>query len=304
MGIIYLIGCHLFQLIPNDLLVYRGAFKSLGDYPHTCIVKPREFDTDLPVVTVENVERTRRAIEEVFGVDELMQEMRHPSEDDVTTSFLFPLGHGDHYQPVELQAQLIALHSECFHLQATNAELRLRAEAAELARVGVRDDSSPSDEKESKEQEIIALRESLRLKSKECELLKMEMTRYIGITSNDNVEISDSKDTEPPLGAGLTDSTPKITFAREFQKFDFALFTVWKKHERQFAAFVWKPQTWNILSTSSLNKVRQKIGRKQQFVAQIINITRKHASEGSNPYNLQIGSVFNELDVELWLPLE
>lgn len=71
------LGCILINLfghfdVGGKYLPNLATLGGLADYPHTCIVKPKPCDADLPIIPVEEVTSAARTMEKELGVRMLL----------------------------------------------------------------------------------------------------------------------------------------------------------------------------------------------------------------------------------------
>ena len=118
------------QYLPN-----WDVFRGLDDYPRTCVVKPQPFDTNLPNITVEDVEEAANTVQQSLGEDgmALLEPMWQTDDTDPTTVHDDSVLHMDESEESDrvrdLQYQLLSLHHEAFRLKTEKTELQLRLEA-------------------------------------------------------------------------------------------------------------------------------------------------------------------------------
>eukprot|EP00053_Salpingoeca_punica_P018119 m.176382 g.176382 ORF g.176382 m.176382 type:complete len:1028 (+) comp17364_c0_seq1:234-3317(+) len=111
------------------------AFECLDDYPHSCVVKPRDFDTNLPSVTIDDVKQALAAIQDDLGNAELrrlmeswpsLESAKELDTDKFMESLAMSSGVEDDEHVSALEEQLLQLHGECEVLEREKDELQER----------------------------------------------------------------------------------------------------------------------------------------------------------------------------------
>eukprot|EP00052_Salpingoeca_macrocollata_P024750 m.222801 g.222801 ORF g.222801 m.222801 type:complete len:997 (+) comp22310_c1_seq3:553-3543(+) len=109
------------------------------------------------------------------------------------------------------------------------------------------------------------------------------------------VSLGDSVLSESTLTTSVSAvDAPKLSF-RSFQVGDLALFIPWKKHYR---SAYHRGAPYRIMSQASMHALNITDAVSKPIVARIVQIQVLQASESYNPYGLDLGTRFYELDVE------
>jgi uncharacterized coiled-coil protein SlyX len=126
-----------------------SAFEFLDDYPHTCMVKPRSFDTDLPIVSIDDVKLAISAIETEIDQNQALQQLiqewaplSKAAELDVDC-YAEPesAAQGESEQVAALQEQVLLLHCECEVLETDKDVLQSQAAAADAQLAAVKQEA-------------------------------------------------------------------------------------------------------------------------------------------------------------------
>jgi hypothetical protein len=103
--------------------------------------------------------------------------------------------------------------------------------------------------------------------------------------------------------AAVSNSGPKLAFT-SFGVADLVYFTPWKKSD-SFVGLHYKAAIkFNFTSPDSTARIRRKLGNSRCFVGRIVRVTKRTAVSGQNPFNIPIDAIYNELEVELYMPPE